>query len=538
MPNWRELSGVEIDNLRSNFIPRTYWLHLALLLAVLATPSIYLLLNFPPLWRDSDGFWQVTGEFNDLTVLHWPPLYCFLARLPIAFGQILAASARGQGIPQISFIHPVMTDLGVSLLLISQHALLIATLLFACVSATEFPIVQMLIAGWFVLNPTLYAFAHSVGSEALSNVFTLLTAILGYRCIDTQTANKAWQGAFFLSLVLAILTRHVNAILAGLLPVTLLLSLSLNIAGNLLRGNCIGSGKVILLQARFLKFALLGAGAILAANAVTILACRLTKTPYRSKIGATFEWRLDYLETISPNSQVQILKAIDHNLNDPAISYALGKTQALLAMRRPWDPTVIHRALFDILSAQGMTAWRALRFETDKRLNRIALQFLLTGGPQFWSVIIQDFWTSLNFSSADICREAFRTTDLLVQLSVGNSFRSIRHLATFQFQDQSYESRWSRNAFLTLGQSVRLWELMLIALFGAVWSCSLRQKRDPQFGIYLISLVITGAAMCFANCALTFMAPRFALPLYCLVVAGLAMLLGSLEIRFPGRRPA
>ena len=58
------------------------------------------------------------------------------------------ASARGQGIPQVSFIQPVMTDLGVSLLLISQHALLIATLLFACVSATEFPIVQMLIAGW------------------------------------------------------------------------------------------------------------------------------------------------------------------------------------------------------------------------------------------------------------------------------------------------------------------------------------------------------------------------------------------------------
>ena len=322
-------------------------------------------------------------------------------------------------------------------------------------------------------------------------MFTLLTAIFRFWCIDTQTANKAWQGAFFLCLVLAILTRHVNAILAGLLPVTLLLSLSLNIAGNLLRGNRIGSGKVILLRARFLKFALLGAGAILAANAVTILACRLTKTPYRSKIGATFEWRLDYLETISPNSQVQILKAIDHNLNDPAISYALGKTQELLAMRRSWDPTVIHRALFDILSAQGVTAWRALRFETDKRLNRIALQFLLTGGPQFWSVIIQDFWTSLNFSSADICREAFRTTDLLIHIDVGNSSRSIRHLATFQFQDQSYESRWSRNAFLTLGQSVRLWELMLIALCGAVWSCSLRQKCDPQFGIYLISLLIT-----------------------------------------------
>ena len=534
MPNWQALSGVGIGNWRINFIPRANWLHLALLFAVLATPSVYLLLNFPPLWRDSDGFWQITGKFNDLTVLHWPPLYCFVARLPIALGQILAALVRGQGIPRISVMHPVMTDLGLSLLLISQHALLIATMLFACVSATKFPIVQVLIAGLFVLNPALYAFAHSVGSEALSNVFTLLTAILGYRCIVTQTASKGWLGVFFLSLVVAILTRHVNAILAGLLPVAFLLALLLNTIGNMLRGDRIGSGEVILLHHRFLTFTLLGVGAIVAANAVTILACRLTKTPFRSKIGATFEWRLDYLETISPNSQIEILKAIDHDLNDSAISYALGKAQALLATGRPWDPTIIHTALFDWLSAQGTTGWRTLRFEVDKRLNRIALQFLLTGGTEFWSSVIRNFWTGLNFSSADLCREAFRTTDLLVQFSVDNSFRPIRHLATFQSQEQSYESRWSRNAYLTLGQPVRLWELMLVALFGAVWSCSLRQKRNPQLGVYLISLVITGAAICFANCALTFLAPRFTLPLYCLVLVGLAMLLGSLEIRFSG----
>jgi hypothetical protein len=338
---------------------------------------------------------------------------------------------------------------------------------------------------------------------------------------------------FFVSLVAAILTRHVNAILAGLLPATFLLARSLNATGDMLRRNRAESSRVILPPRRFVTFTLLGVGAIVAANAVTILACRLTKTPFRSKIGATFEWRLNYLETIPPNSQFKILSAVDRDLHDPAISNALGKAEALLAAGHAWDPTIIHTALFDWLTAHGVTRWRTLRFEADKRLNRIALQFLLTGGTEFWNVVIRDFWTALNFSPGDLCREAFSTTDLLVQFSAGNSFRSIRHLATFQSRDRSYESRWSQDAYLKLGQSVRLWELMLVALFGAIWSCSFGQKRNLELGVYSIALVGTGAAICFANCALTILVPRFALPLDCLLIAGFVMLLGSL--RFSGR---
>jgi hypothetical protein len=289
---------------------------------------------------------RLNGEFDDLTVLHWPPLYCFVARLPIALGQILTTIARGEGIPRISIMHPAMTDLGLLLLLISQHALLAVTLLFACLSASELSVMRFLIAGLFVLNPALYAFAHSVGSEAVSNAFTLLIAILAYRFIVTRTASKTWIRVFFLALVIAILTRHVNAILAGLLPGAFLLALLLYTIGKLVCGDRIRSCEEVLLRNRIFTFALLGAGALVASNAVTLLACRLTKTPFRSKIGATFEWRLDYLETISPASQDKILNTIERDLNDPAIFYAFDKAKAFLATGRPWDPTIIHSALF------------------------------------------------------------------------------------------------------------------------------------------------------------------------------------------------
>jgi hypothetical protein len=147
--------------------------------------------------------------------------------------------------------------------------------------------------------------------------------------------------------------------------------------------------------------------------------------------------------------------------------------------------------------------------------------------------VLRGFWNSLNYSSADVCREAFKTTDLLVQFSVDESFRSIRHLATFQSQNQSYESRWSRDAYLSLGRSVRLWELTLLTFLGALWSLSFRGKGNPQLSAFIISLVVTGTAITFSNCTLAFDAPRFCLPLYCLVLVGLAILVGlSVEKRF------
>jgi hypothetical protein len=82
----------------------------------------------------------------------------------------------------------------------------------------------------------------------------------------------------------------------------------------------------------------LGVVSILVANAIILGACAVTKTPFRSKLGAVFMWRLGYLSNITSVSQERILKKVDTYLNDPAITFALNRIRELLIDKRPWDP--------------------------------------------------------------------------------------------------------------------------------------------------------------------------------------------------------
>jgi len=98
----------------------------------------------------------------------------------------------------------------------------------------------------------------------------------------------------------------------------------------------------------------------------------------------------------------------------------------------------------------------------------------------------------------------------------------------FQPQQESFASRWSGNRYLTLDQPVRIRELMLVVLFGAIWSFFFETRYALQ-SLALSSLLgRDGATMCFANCSLTFSAPRSTLRPHNLALVRLAMMLAAL----------
>ena len=76
-----------------------------ILIAVLLAPSIWMLSRIPPLWRDVDAYVQVTQPPGLGTILHYGPLYCFVARIPLYLGYAIDRVARGAPLPRASFFH-------------------------------------------------------------------------------------------------------------------------------------------------------------------------------------------------------------------------------------------------------------------------------------------------------------------------------------------------------------------------------------------------------------------------------------------------
>jgi len=165
-----------------------------ILVAILLTPSIWMLSVIPPLWRDVDAYVQVTQPPGLGTILQWGPLYCFVARIPLYFGYAIGCVGAGAPLPTPSFlIHPILTDLGVFLLLLSQHvSLCIATFYLIAVTTRLFWVRLTLAVAWAV-NPLFYTFAHCVGSETLGMILLLPVGATGLR-IYSISLQGTWEG--------------------------------------------------------------------------------------------------------------------------------------------------------------------------------------------------------------------------------------------------------------------------------------------------------------------------------------------------------
>ena len=101
-----ETPGVKTLRLTGNFVTPFF------LFALLAAPSVYFVSHFPPLWRDSDGFYQIATRPNYLQILHWPPLYCLCARIPILVGNWIGAWSSHAPLGMNSFDEPGLTEPG------------------------------------------------------------------------------------------------------------------------------------------------------------------------------------------------------------------------------------------------------------------------------------------------------------------------------------------------------------------------------------------------------------------------------------------
>jgi hypothetical protein len=198
----------------------------------LSLPSIYLLSSYPPLWKDIDANSQLLSPASELNILHFPPVYCFLGRVPFVLTTWFSQGGR-RPFPSL-FNQQVPPLAGFYLLVIIQHLLLIAALTYLVTVLTQDRTLRCLFAFLLAATSAFYTHAHCCGSEAFSVSAILALLAAGFAIVR---GSKLTQWVIYgISLFLTIGSRQINLPLALWLPLTLaFLSLLLALTGALLK---------------------------------------------------------------------------------------------------------------------------------------------------------------------------------------------------------------------------------------------------------------------------------------------------------------
>jgi hypothetical protein len=489
----------------------------------LLVPSLWLWLNIPPLWRDSDGFNQVTAEIGGLTLLLWPPLYCLLARVPLALG------AWWERVP-FSFDRPTLTDSGVGLLLLAQHILLIAAFAWFIAVIARRPLTRVILSIALAGLASFFVFAQTVGTESLSN--TMQFAVMAGAVVllkDPKLRIWPWLG-FSLLLALAIGSRHVNAVLAALLPTTLILR-GLWEGLRARPGSRVGVMRSAAIRVGIAVLA--GVFALVMVNLTVRSLCSITGTTYHSKFGFIFQWRTEFIETKTPKDQEQFFSALKRSMKDPL---AIRATEAYASeLRKGYRPGPEFLSTF-----VKQTLKEDKRFKRKDRLalaadtlNHIARTILTTAPPGYADAVLGDVSRNFAVSPDAITGGAASSTQFFVNTLTRPEFEQLRKLVTFR--DGYYRKAitdFESHPYLTAGRGFSLIAATGIAIGLCFLSLAIPRLESWQ-RFYPPALLLVGWLLIFLNCCSTFFMPRFTLPLLgTTVAAAFIALAGMLDWLF------
>jgi len=498
-------------------------------IVVLALPSLYVLFTLPPLWRDTDGFNEIASTFAPKGIIHWLPGYCFVGRLLMILAGAVGSLVSGHGLPYLSIGTPELSDIGIYSLLVVQHLFLIYSLFFVVRTVTNLFSLRLLFAFFFALTPWLYLFAQCIGTEAFSNPLVCLIAGYGWICVRTPDLQSRRLILFFLLLLAAALTRHINLGLICLLPIALVVPA---IIGTFFPNKTFPqtqASRDFRGWRKLFAYGCLGVAIAIASIGVQQTMCWLFRVPYRSTFGVTFEWRLDYLNPLPADQRNTILGRVSAKVNDPIVTEAIRDLIQAMDRNEKRGYGFLYDRMDEILSQSGPTGLQQHTFEIDSKLNRVAQAFLTPPDPALLSTIKNEMLKIPFLTQADMAAQPLTLTDSLQREMAAPRYARLRPLCSFQFSQGHYQQIFERNAYFQLFKNVPFGVLALLSLAGGilVLSISPRNFLNPTGVGYAWSMVVTGFLLALGNCFSTSFGARYYLPLYSLAQISV-MLLTSL----------
>jgi hypothetical protein len=497
----------------------------ALPLLFLAAPSFWLMAVVPPLWRDSDAYVQTVYPPGWATILAHGPLYCTLSRVPLWLGYLI--SGAGPAVRLGHFIkHTQLTDAGVFALLFLQHATLWCAALYFINVITATLSARLLLAMFFASHPLFYTFAHCIGSETLSMIITVFLAGAGLRIVlrypDMIVRDWILFGALLCS---AILTRHINCVLAGLLPITIFLivlgqSLRIFVVQRRTRSTAhFKLGK----PARVWGISIAtGLTALILATSITHLLCWRAHIHWRPTFGYTFVWRLNFLKRVPTASRDEFLSATASQCQLPETRQLFAMLANWFGQNKPWDPAQFAR---EVRATLFGSPGKLQDEKFDRSLNEMAQAFLWPPSMALRSAALQDFEYATRLSEGDVAHYLFDMTDFffkhqshLPQSAQLKTFREPR-TELIKAAKRFYFRSWNPISF-------RMWSVigLLILLVTLFMNIKFR-TAGGRIILYAVTLSTFGVIMVLLNCFFAKIQPRFILPMMEFLLLSMMILL-------------
>jgi hypothetical protein len=463
--------------------------------------------RFLPFWKDVDVVSQLLWPANADNILHAPPIYSFLGRVPFW----LTDKLRSGGAPSIfAEQHPTLT--AVYTLVILQHALLWTALRYFLFSLPYSDRNRGIATLILASVASFCSFAHTCGAEAMTTVTWFLVFGAGVRAVTGRATWRTWV-IYAAALLLAIGSRHINGLLAGWLPVTAVVLIGFRLY--LSKGRFSGSEPV---AARTAGLAILVSLVVIGINraSVSYLSKRFNVIE-RSTLGSTLSDRIATLVNhLSEADRDRLLAKLSALTTDPNVQLAI-ESQIKLGSYHLGTEEVIQAAL----EKQG---WQGeeLRAEKDRIILRATMCFYQTLDPRLIAIVLKEF-----------ARGWAPTSDYRVALS--------GPLATFLFARtvDSEPLRWSdlprlpmfdlpiaqgmlerakHDPFLRHWQGIPILVWCLLFAVVAIWRLR-RQTLPPELLLTGLTVLGIGVAVYGATCVCVFSQPRYVLPLLVSVYA-------------------
>ena len=482
--------------------------------AAIVVPSIWLFIRYQPFWKDVDAVAQLIAAPGSLNILHSPPIYCFLARLPFWLVDTLT---HGTAPAIFSEQHPSL--FAVRVLIFFQHLGLWTALRYLLFSVGWSDRSRGIATILLTSAASFYTFAHTAGSEAMTAVSWIIVFSAGLRILLRRAGGRDWL-IYAAALLLAVGSRKVNGILLLWLPI---ITICLSSRWLFVRKHWTELTPILRTAGLALAISLCVAGI---EKGFVLVLCKQFSVIERPTDGATFSDRfVTLIAQLSPAENAKFLAAALALTDDANVRLAI-EAQFKFGSYHLGGEKVIGRALLE----QGFSG-EELQAERDRIISRATQCLYQATPPKLLAVILKEFvrtWAPT--SDYRVARSGPFATFLFAGFleELPSRWGDLPRLPIFQLKSaRPMLAAVDRDPFVNHWQGVPivLWCFLFVSV-GVVRL--IRQRLSRELFLVALSFIAVGTIADLASCVFAYGQPRYTLPLVIVVfVSGCILLFGT-----------